>query len=84
MGKIKDANKKYYLNAAEFKYVKSIYDSRSRIFQEQSQVISAFLKYVASGRLGLPADADLQFEMDFEDEAHELKIEILQREGDNV
>jgi hypothetical protein len=41
--------------------------------------MSAFLNYVAKDRLGYPEKSDLQFELDFADESHTLKVTKLEQ-----
>lgn len=77
MGKIKDgitAEQSHELTEAEFNYVMNVNQAKSAIVEEYNRVMSAFLKYVASSRLGYPSEADLQFELDFSDKKHILKV----------
>lgn len=64
----------YTLTEAEFNYVMNVQTAKQNIVDEYNRVISAFLKYVASSRLGYSPDEDLQFELDFSDSKHELKV----------
>lgn len=74
-----DKEKSFNLTDQEFAYLKAMNDARQRIFQEQGQTISAFLYFVAGSRLGYKTgtDMNLQFEMDFDDETHTLRISEL-------
>lgn len=74
-----DKEKSFELTSQEFQYLKAMNDGRQRIFQEQGQTISAFLYFLAGSRLGYKTGKDikLQFELDFDDETHTLKISEL-------
>lgn len=48
--------------------------AKQNIVDEYNRVMSAFLKYVASARLGYAAEEDLQFELDFSAKKHDLKV----------
>lgn len=77
MGSIKDkANKEqtHTLTEEEFNYVMNINVAKQNIAEEYTRVISAFLKYIACSRLGYDPTADIQFELDFTDEGHNIKI----------
>lgn len=71
-----DKEKSFELTSQEFNYLKAMNDARQRIYAEQGRTISAFLYFVAGSRLGYKTgkDMELQFEMDFDDETHTLKI----------
>lgn len=62
------------LTDEEFKYVQALTESRNRIYEEQGRTISAFLYYLAGTRLGYDGKQSLEFELDFDNPEHELKI----------
>lgn len=64
----------HQLTDAEFNYVMNIQTAKQNIVDEYNRVISSFLKYVSSSRLEFDPNTDLQFELDFSDDKHELKI----------
>lgn len=78
MGSIKesadDGAQEHPLTEAEFNYVMNINQARENVGQEYTRVISAFLHYIASSRLGYDSKDDLQFELDFTDKEHKLKV----------
>lgn len=75
---------KHELTDQEFQYLKAMNDARQRIYGEQGQTISAFLYYVAGSRLGYADSKELQFEMDFDDPKHELKITPINLESESL
>lgn len=62
------------LTEAEFNYVMNIQTAKQNIVDEYNRVTSAFLKYVSCDRLNFKPEEDLQFELDFADNKHELKV----------
>lgn len=75
MGSIKNNGaKSFTLTDAEFNYVMNVNKAKQAVADEYNRVMSAFLNYVSKSRLGFPDDANLQFELDFTDAKHELKI----------
>lgn len=70
--------KNYALTDPEFHYIQRMHEARQKLYEEQGQVIAAFMKYVAGSRLGYKPDADLKFELDFKDDKHNLIITKLQ------
>lgn len=62
------------LTLQEFNYVMNIQQAKQNNSNEYNRVISAFLKYICGSRLGYAADKDLQFELDFGSDKHELKV----------
>lgn len=78
MGSIKNnanpINSTHELTEEEFNYLVNINAAKDNIVQEYNRVMSAFLKYVTVSRLGFPSEDDLQFELDFKDRKHQLKI----------
>lgn len=83
MGSIKnssDGPQSHTLTEDEFNYVMNINQAKQSISQEYTRVMSSFLHYVSSSRLGYSPQDDLQFEVDFTDEKRELKVTRLPRE----
>ena len=76
----KDSVKEYQLEEAEFNYLMNINDAKNNNAQEYNRVMSAFLHYIASSRLGYAASTDLQFELDFADEKRNIKVTVLEPE----
>jgi hypothetical protein len=77
MGSIKNNHlieSTHELNEEEFNYLMNVNAAKQNIVQEYDRVMSAFLKYIATSRLQYPMEDDLQFELDFKDKKHELKI----------
>lgn len=75
--KRKDANeneRSWSLRPEEYNYVLAINQAKLRVAQEYTNVQSAFLNYIAKTRMGYEEKQDLQFELDFADESHTLKI----------
>jgi len=62
------------LTEDEFNYVLNVNQAKANIVGEYNRVISAFLKYIASARLGYAPDQDLQFELDFNNTKRQLKV----------
>ena len=58
----------------EFNYVMNVNGAKSNIVDEYNRVMSAFLKYIAVSRFGYEAEDDLQFELDFTDKKHVIKV----------
>lgn len=89
MGRVKDKavnkqpGKGYRLTDEEFEYIKALADSRNRIYEEQGRTITAFLNYIAGGRLGYTGEDTLEFMLDFDDPEHVLKITKLEV-GDSI
>lgn len=83
MGSIKNSTQpqEHELNEEEFNYVLNINQAKNNIVGEYNRVISAFLKYIASSRLGYAPAEDLQFEVDFSDKKRTLKITVLPKEN---
>lgn len=75
MGKIKQANnyKSHILTEREFNYLQ-ILNNGLTFHTWKDKIMSGFLYYVCTNRLGYKEDVNLIFEMDFEDDKHELKI----------
>lgn len=76
MGKIKAANKDYksfVLTEREFNYLQ-ILNNGLTFHTWKDKIMSGFLYYVCTNRLGYKETANLIFELDFEDDKHELKI----------
>lgn len=71
------------LTDAEFNYIMNIQTAKQHIVDEYNRVISAFMKYVSSSRLGYDPEATLQFELDFSDDKHILKITVLPPDTEN-
>lgn len=64
------------LTLQEFNYVFML--NKTLTFHTYGQkIISGFLYYVASNRLGYTKDASLKFELDLEKDDHMLTIELL-------
>lgn len=83
MGSIKKQSQDtqtHTLSEQEFNYVMNIQSAKQNVMEEYNRVISAFLKYVTSERLGYKPEDDLQFELDFSNNKHELKVTILPKE----
>lgn len=77
MGSIKrnqGTEQTHELTEAEFNYIMNVNQAKQNIVEEYNRVISAFMKYVTTSRLGYNADTDLQFELDFADKKHNLKV----------
>lgn len=87
MGNLKDkalnksSEKKFTLTDTEFNYISSMHVSRQRIYEEQSKNMSAFLYYIAGTRLGYGAGTNLEFELDFDNDKHELIVRELPASG---
>lgn len=62
------------LKDEEFNYVMNVNQARLNVNSEYNRVLSAFLHYVACNRGGYVSADNLKFELDFEDEKHELKV----------
>lgn len=80
MGSIKNsqtAAQDHVLSEQEFNYVMNVQTAKQAIADEYNRVMSAFLKYVSTTRLGYQPADDLQFELDFTDNKHTLKVTIL-------
>lgn len=85
MGSIKnnarsDKSKAHELTEEEFNYVMNVNVAKQNIVNEYNRVMSAFLKYVASSRLGYTSDEDLEFELDFSAKEHLLKIKKIPKQ----
>lgn len=78
MGKIKEkatnAEKEFTLTDAEFNYLANMNTSMQNRQAEDRRVITAFLYYIATSRLGYEAGQNLKFEVDFEADGHPIKI----------
>lgn len=77
MGTIKNSESaptEHKLSDAEFNYVMNIHQAKQNIMQEYDRVTSAFLYYLASNNFGYTPKDELQFELDFTDDSHTLKI----------
>lgn len=76
MGSIKnttvnnDEAKSHPLQDDEFKYVLRVNEAKTAI----ADSISAFLHYIAVERMGYESTDSLQFELDFSDPKHVLKV----------
>lgn len=62
------------LTEDEMNYLINLNAAKQNIAQEYDRVMSAFLHYVASSRLGYNASDDLQVEVDLTDKKRQLKI----------
>lgn len=65
------------LTEPEFNYIMNAQTAKQRTAEEYSRIISAFLMYISNSRLGYTDDTALQFEIDFADEKHVLKVTAL-------
>ena len=77
MGSIKNTplkEEKHSLTEAEFNYIMNVNQAKQGVIEEYNRVLSAFLNYIAKSRLGYEADQNLQFEIDFADNSHTLKV----------
>lgn len=77
MGKLKtqkEEPKTFSLNKSELDYVTAIKGTRDRRYEEDGRIMGAFLKYIASSRLGYAPETNLQFEIDFDSEDKKLKV----------
>jgi hypothetical protein len=72
--KPKDNSKSFNLTNEEFEYVKAMNNARQNIYEEQGRTTAAFLYYLAGTKFGYTAGQELQFELDFDNPKHELKI----------
>lgn len=77
--KVKDQKKepeadKFILQEDEFNYLMNLQTSSRNSQYEFNRIISGFLYFIAIGRLGYDSGGDLKFELDFDNEKHELKI----------
>src|ERR1700752_83094 len=90
MGSIKNKNldsqeKSHTLTEAEFNSVMNLNVAKQNIINDLNKAISSYLKGIASTRLGYEYDTDLQFELDFADEKHILKItELPKKQGRKI
>lgn len=81
MGKIKSNNDNVHeLNKEELDYITAVNETRNRRFEEDGRILGAFLKYIASSRLGYASEADLQFEIDFDSDDKKLKVTVLEHQ----
>jgi hypothetical protein len=62
------------LTETEFNVVMNLNVAKQTALEQMNRAISTYLKGVCSTRLGYTAEEDLQFELDFANEKHELKI----------
>lgn len=77
MGAIKNTKQKeekHKLTDQEFAFVQMLNEMKSSYLQDMNHRMSAILNNIAKTRLGYEEKQDLQFEMDFGDEAHTLKV----------
>jgi hypothetical protein len=76
MGSIKNKKNEveHQLTNVEFNYIMNVNKSKQNMTDEYNRVMAAFLKYISSTRLGYKDDAHLQFELNFTDESHILKV----------
>jgi hypothetical protein len=77
MGSIKNnklKEEKHTLTDAEFNYVMNANRAKQQHIEADNLILSAFLNYVAKSRLGYEVKQDLQFELDFSDNSHTLKV----------
>lgn len=84
MGSIKNSSmnpeQEHKLTEAEFNYVMNMQTAKQTNLEQSNKMISAFLKYITASRLKYNADDDLQFELDFSDEKHILKVTRLPKD----
>lgn len=74
MGKAKEAkNTVHILKKQEFDYLK-ILNTALTYNVLKDKIISGFLYHVCNARFNYPDDMNLQFEIDLENEAMELKV----------
>jgi hypothetical protein len=85
MGSIRDTaaqpdERTHVLNEEEFNYVMNLQQAKTDDLAKWNRTISAFLKYITVSRLNYTSDEDLQFELDFSDKEHKLKITTIPKE----
>lgn len=83
MGKLKDKimdnnTNEFALKEEEFNHLMNLNVAKNQIVQSANVMMSSFLHYVATNRLGYDNDDNLQFELDFEDEKRILKVTKLE------
>lgn len=64
----------FHLTEEEFGYLVGLNFSRNNIINEFARVMSGFLYYVSTFRLGYDGKTDLKFEVDFDNDKRELKV----------
>ena len=64
----------YTLTEGEFNYAMNVNAAKQGVMNEYNRVLSAFLHYVSSSRLGYDSNEELQYELDFSNKKRELKI----------
>lgn len=75
MGSIKRAKSdERQLTEQEFTFVQTLNDMKTSYVQDMNHRISAILNNIAKTRMDYEETQDLQFELDFTDDTHTLKI----------
>lgn len=77
MGSIKSNKAKeqsHKLSDKDFAYVQLLNEIKTRFVDDMNQRISSVLNSLAKTEMGYDKDGDLQFELDFADESHTLKV----------
>lgn len=70
--------KTHLLNKEELDYITAVKETRDRRYEEDGRILGAFLKYIASSRLGYAPETDLQFEIDFDSDDKKLTVTPIQ------
>lgn len=83
MGNLKDKaletsedDQEHQLTDKEFNYVKLL-NAVLQYNTLKQQIMSGFLQYVATTRLGYPDDANLRFELDLDSDSKILRLSVI-------